>query len=217
MPYDALLFDLDGTLIDTESVALLTGMAAFAAMGHPVDRAFMHRLVGVDLPTAAGIIGAALPGLDQKGLQAHWHRAFVQAIDEDLPLKPGALDLVSARHRPMAVVTSSGRDEAHHKLRRSGLHGYFETVVTLADVSAPKPAPDPYLLAAERLGVSPNRCLVFEDSETGAEAAHRAGCIVVQVPDVAPATGRWSHHLARDLVHGAQMAGLVAPGTALRG
>ncbi len=67
MPYDALLFDLDGTLVDTETVALTTGMAAFAAMGHPVDRAFMQRLVGVDLPTAAGIIGAALPTLDQKG------------------------------------------------------------------------------------------------------------------------------------------------------
>lgn len=209
MLYDALLFDLDGTLIDTESVAMLTGMAAFAAMGHPVDLGFMHRLVGVDQPTASGIIGAALPSLDQKSLQSHWHRAFVQAIDEDLPLKPGALDLVAARHRPMAVVTSSGRDEAHHKLRRSGLDAYFEIVVTLADVTSPKPAPDPYLLAAERLGVSPTRCLAFEDSETGAEAAHRAGCTVVQVPDVAPTTGRWSHHLARDLLHGAQMAGLL--------
>lgn len=208
MPFDALLFDLDGTLIDTETVALQTGMQAFAAMGHPVDKIFMQRLVGVDLPTAAGIIGAALPALDQKGLQALWHNAFVAAINQDLPLKPGALALLSARHRPMAIVTSSGRDEAHHKLRLTGLDVFFDTVVTLADVTAPKPAPDPYLLAAERLGVAPGRCLVFEDSETGAEAAHRAGCIVVQVPDVGPATGRWSHHLAPTLLDGARMAGI---------
>lgn len=209
MTYDALLFDLDGTLIDTETVAMATGMAAFAAMGHPVGPEFMRRLVGVDLPTASGIIGAALPTLDQAGLQAHWHRAFVTEIDRDLPLKPGALDLLSARHRPMALVTSSGRDEAHHKLRRSGLHAYFDVVVTLADVTTPKPAPEPYLLAAERLGVAPARCLAFEDSETGAEAAHRAGCTVVQIPDVGQATGRWSHHLARDLLHGAALAGLT--------
>ncbi|TXI05216.1 MAG: HAD family phosphatase [Pseudorhodobacter sp.] len=208
MPYDALLFDLDGTLIDTETVAMTTGMAAFAAMGHPVDAGFMQQLVGVDLPTAAGIIGAALPTLDQNGLQSHWHRAFAAAIDDNLPLKPGALDLLSARHRPMALVTSSGQAEAHHKLRVTGLAAHFTTIVTLADVTRPKPAPEPYLLAAERLGVSPARCLVFEDSEAGAEAAHRAGCTVVQIPDVGPVTGRWAHFQAETLLDGARLAGL---------
>ena len=158
MPYDALLFDLDGTLIDTETVAMATGMAAFAALGHPVDQRFMQRLVGVDLPSAAVIISAAHPTLNQDELQHHWHRAFAAEIDRGLPLKPGALELLSARHRPMALVTSSGHDEAHHKLRLTGLHLYFDAVVTLADVTSPKPAPQPYLLAAERLGVSPARC-----------------------------------------------------------
>lgn len=209
MPYDALLFDLDGTLIDTETVALTTGMAAFAAMGYPVDRAFMQRLVGVDLPSAAGIIGAALPDLDQKGLQTHWHQAFSAAIDANLPLKPGAVEILSARHRPMALVTSSGQAEALHKLRVTGLAVHFDAVVTLADVTRPKPAPEPYLLAAERLGVSPARCLVFEDSEAGAEAAHRAGCTVVQVPDVGPVSGRWAHFQAPSLIEGARLAGLL--------
>ena len=70
--YDAILFDLDGTLIDTESIALVTGMAAFAAHGHEVDEAFMHGLVGKDEPTAAQIIRAALPGVDLEAVNLHW-------------------------------------------------------------------------------------------------------------------------------------------------
>jgi HAD superfamily hydrolase (TIGR01509 family) len=208
--FDAVFFDLDGTLIDTESVAMQTGMAAFAAQGFDVDHAFMARLVGVDLPTAAGIIGAALPSIDHTALQSVWREGFSRAIEADLPLKSGAIKLLSARLVRAALVTSSGQSEAHHKLRLTGLDAYFETVVTLADVNKPKPHPEPYLLAATRLGVDPSRCLVFEDSETGAEAAYLAGCTVVQVPDVGPATGKWAHHLAPDLLIGAKMAGLLA-------
>jgi hypothetical protein len=74
--YDALLFDLDGTLIDTESIALATGLAAFAAAGHPVDEDFMHRLVGRDEPTAAAIIRAALPAADLDAINRSWRAAF---------------------------------------------------------------------------------------------------------------------------------------------
>ena len=107
------------------------------------------------------------------------------------------------------MVTSSGRDEAHHKIGVVGLRAAFPTVVTVDDVTRAKPDPEPYLLAARLLGVSPSRCLVFEDSEAGAEAAHRAGCVVVQVPDVVQASGRWAHHVAPDLMSGARRAGLL--------
>jgi len=206
---DAIFFDLDGTLIDTESLAVASGLAAFAAVGHPVEESFMHGLIGKDMPTAGRLIAAALPALDQDALHRHWGQGFHAATAKGLALKPGAEALLAARLRPMALVTSSGRDEAHRKLDIAGLTGKFETVVTFHDVAAPKPAPDPYLLAAQRLGVSPARCLVFEDSETGAESAHRAGCIVVQVPDIAPSQGRWAHHLAEDILAGARLAGLL--------
>jgi beta-phosphoglucomutase-like phosphatase (HAD superfamily) len=81
--------------------------------------------------------------------------------------------------------------------------------VTVDDVTQPKPHPEPYLLAAQLLGVAPARCLVFEDSEAGSEAAHRAGMVVVQVPDVVPSDGKWAHHLALDLMSGARAAGLI--------
>ena len=206
--FDAILFDLDGTLVDTESLAMAAGMAAFAELGHPVSESFMHGLVGKDLPTAGRLIAQALPTLDQAALHPIWHGAFLEKVAQGLPLKPGAEALLAARLRPMAIVTSSRRREAEHKLGVAGIAGAFAHVVTYDDVAAPKPAPEPYLLAAQLLGVDPARCLVFEDSETGAEAAFRAGCRVVQVPDVVPSEGRWAHHLASDLIEGARLAGL---------
>lgn len=207
--YDAVLFDLDGTLIDTESIALMTGMAAFAAHGHEVDHAFMHALVGKDEPTAARLIRAALPHADLEAVNLHWRAGFAAGVDSGLTLKTGAGELLAQAGKPLAIVTSTGRAGAHHKLAIAGIAQAFTHVVTLDDVTAPKPAPDPYLLAAQLFGVAPSRCLVFEDSETGAEAAHRAGCVVVQVPDVVPSQGRWAHHLAPDLLTGARMAGLI--------
>ncbi len=207
--FDALFFDLDGTLVDTESIALETGIAAFAAHGHAVDATFMHRLVGRDEPTAARIIRESLPTADLEAVNRHWRAAFADGVDRGLALKPGAAELLTALPQPMAIVTSTGREGAHRKLGIAGIADHFTHVVTLDDVTAPKPAPAPYLLAASLFGIDPARCLVFEDSETGAEAAHRAGCVVVQVPDVVPSQGRWAHHLAPDLLTGARMAGLL--------
>ena len=81
--------------------------------------------------------------------------------------------------------------------------------VTFDDVTLAKPAPEPFLLAAALLGVDPKRCLAFEDSEAGAEAAHRAGMTVIQVPDINPASGQFAHIVAPYLLTGAREIGLL--------
>jgi HAD superfamily hydrolase (TIGR01509 family) len=206
--YDAVLFDLDGTLIDSEAVAVRTGLATFHQMGHPVDPAFFHSIIGKDNPTATRMIAAAFPHINVDALNAAWTKGFQAAMATEIPLKPLVHETLSAISLPRAIVTSSRRDEARSKLVRAALDTYFFHVVVLEDVTAAKPCPDPYLLAARLLQVDPARCLVFEDSETGAEAAHRAGCVVVQVPDILPSSGRWAHHVASDLWSGATAAGL---------
>lgn len=209
--FDAIFFDLDGTLIDTETIAMSAGIAAFAAHGHAVDAAFMHRLIGKDEPATAAILTAAFPGADLAPVRRDWTAGFEAGLALGLPLKPGAVELLAATtDRKRALVTSTGRPGALRKLAIAGLEGHFDTVITLHDVTAAKPDPAPYLLAAARLSLPPARCLVFEDSETGAESGHRAGCTVVQVPDVLAPTGRWAHHIAPDLMAGARLAGLLA-------
>lgn len=209
--YDAIFFDLDGTLIDTERLAVQTGAAAFAAFGHQDSEDLLMRLIGVDQPTSARLIAEACPGLDAAALRRHWNAGFDHALAHEVPMKPGARELVQdlARQHPLALVTSSGRAAALDKLTRSGLMPSFRAIIAREDVTQPKPAPEPYLLAASRLGARAERCLVFEDSEPGAEAAHAAGMRVVQVADLLPPTGRFAHHVAADLRSGAAWAGLA--------
>lgn len=207
--FDAVFFDLDGTLIDTERLAMAATMAAFTAMGFRVEQDFLHDLVGKDMPTGERLIAAQFPDLDLSELDQRVAFAMNQELLSGMPLKPGVRALLAMISQPKAIVTSSSRQSAVRKVTQASLMDDFQHLITLDDVTFAKPKPDPYLLAAKRLGVAPSRCLVFEDSEVGAEAAHTAGMRVVQVPDLVPTEGRFAHHVADDLISGARAAGLI--------
>ena len=214
-PFDAVVFDLDGTLIDTESLCNAAGAEACARLGFPVSLEFFEGLAGIDDRTRARLIEehTGRP-VEYRAFLAEWDRLCTLRFQQGIPLKPGAvelLDRLSAAGLPLALATSSREGPAREKFEGAGLLPLFRTVVTFDDVAAPKPAPDPYLLAAERLGVEPRRCLAFEDSETGARSAQAAGLTVVQVPDLHPTKGAHAHIVASSLLEGAALAGLLAP------
>ncbi|SNR25078.1 HAD family hydrolase [Puniceibacterium sediminis] len=208
--YSAVLFDLDGTLIDSERLSIAAGQAAFAALGHAVEQTFLHQLIGKDRNSGDAILRAQLPNLDLDALDHHWTIEARRLHTAGIDLKPGALALLNdlaAREIPCGIVTSSQSISAQEKISLTGLDKYFSTVVTVNCVTRAKPAPDAYLLAAQRLEVDPTACLVFEDSDTGAQAAHTAGMRVVQVPDLLPTAGHHAHHVAPSLLAGARAAG----------
>jgi len=212
--FDAVVFDLDGTLLDTEALTQAAGILAFADCGVMVDPAFLHSLIGRDDITGAGIIRAQFPAMDFDAFTARWTHQVATHYAGGIPLKPGTHDLLGALRLPIALATSSSRAQLEYKLSVTDIAPYFQHFVTLNDVQNAKPAPDPFLLAAHLLGVDPARCVAFEDSEAGAESAHRAGMTVVQIPDINPASGRFAHLIASDLLTGARKIGLLSRGIA---
>ena len=166
--------------------------AAGTALGYPFDEGLFLEMVGVhrdaNRATLAARFGDAFP-IDDFYVESDARVA--QLSDGGVPLRPGVialLDHLGARGVPCAVATSTMSPRAEEHLRAAGLFDRFATVVTRSDVARPKPAPDPYLLAAERLRARPAHCLALEDSHNGVRAAAAAGMAVVMIPDLLPAT-----------------------------
>ncbi len=211
--YAAAIFDLDGLLLDTERLAIAAGYETLTGLGWPHSEGLFERLVGIDDVTGSREIAAHFgAGFPLDDFRQGWNTLFADRLEGGIDLRPGALQLLGALGSvglPCAIATSSQRQSALKKLAITGLEGHFATVVSVDCIVNPKPAPDPYLEAARRLGMDPAQCIAFEDSDTGAAAAHSAGMTVVQVPDMLQTTGPHAHHLAPDLITGARMAGLI--------
>ncbi|MFV0492635.1 MAG: HAD family hydrolase [Pseudorhodobacter sp.] len=211
--FDAVIFDLDGTLLDTESGSHMAAISALARLDAGADPEFLRKTAGVDDITTARMIRTHYPHIDHETFFAIWKEETIKTQTKGIPTKPGAWELLEAIRQPIVLATSSRRVDADRKLSIARMGHCFAYVVTCDDVTAPKPAPEPYLLAARLVGVDPARCLAFEDSDTGAESAHRAGMTVVQVPDINPSAGHFANLLAGSLLEGARQIGLLPSGS----
>jgi HAD superfamily hydrolase (TIGR01509 family) len=188
--FAAYLFDLDGTLIDSMPVHLRAWTMAMehAGLAVPFDVDYFYALGGVPTFESAVIYGQHYGlALDPHHVVEEKEQLYLTLLDEVRLITPVAdfARRVSATH-PVAVVTGGGPEIAYPALDATGLRSLFPVVVTPEDVAPGrgKPAPDMFLLAAARLDVAPERCLVFEDAMPGVEAAKAAGMQVVMVPRV---------------------------------
>lgn len=187
-PFQAVIFDMDGTLLDTESVFKTIVFEVCSELGFEMTDAVHMSMVGGSHEHTNKLLiesyGVAFPYtlFDERCRVIMRERSH-----SGVPVKPGALELVTElrdRQIPTAVATSSRNPHAQHHLGAAGLLDLFDTVVTRDDVVNPKPHPEPYLTAAKRLGVDPLHCLALEDSHAGVRAAHAAGMQTVMVPDL---------------------------------
>jgi len=187
-PFEAAIFDMDGTLLDTEAVFRDIVFDVCTELGFEMTDDVHRSMVGSSHERTNQLLieayGVAFPYamFDEKCRVTMRERSHT-----GVPVKPGAVEFITelrARGIPAAVATSSRNPHAEHHLSAAGLLDLFETVVTRDDVVNPKPHPEPYLTAAERLGVNPRRCLALEDSHSGVRAAHAAGMQTVMVPDL---------------------------------
>jgi HAD superfamily hydrolase (TIGR01509 family) len=187
-PFSAIVFDMDGTLLDTESVFREIVFDVTAGLGFTMTDSIHHRMVGssheVTTQVLAESYGVAFP-------YAHFDelcRSRMKVrMEEAVPVKAGVHELLaelSDRGIPTAVATSSRSAHALAHLGNAGILSTFQTLVTRDDVANPKPHPEPYLMAASRLGVAPELCVAVEDSHVGVRAAHAAGMQTIMVPDI---------------------------------
>jgi HAD superfamily hydrolase (TIGR01509 family) len=185
----AVLWDMDGTLVDTEPYWIAAEHAIVAEHGGTWNDEFAHQLVGNDLMVSAQFIRDHSPITwePERIVEELLGRVVVQ-VQEHVPWRPGARELLTdlrAAGVPNALVTMSWRSLADAVV--SALpEGAFEAVVTGDEVEHGKPHPEPYHVAARLLGVDPARCVAIEDSPTGVRSAVAAGVPTLAVPHVVP-------------------------------
>jgi HAD superfamily hydrolase (TIGR01509 family) len=199
----AVLFDMDGLLIDSEPIWSIAEEEVTAHLGGPWRPEIKAALVGKRVDQTAQVFLSFAPesGRDEAYVVDFLLRRMAELFRQRLPWQPGARELLDELRRrgiPLGLVSSSFR-----KLVDAALDdmGYERFAVTVAgdEVTHAKPHPEPYLRAAIALGADPASCIVLEDSLTGVQAGEAAGCVVVAVPSVVPVPAAEGRHVVASL------------------
>lgn len=176
----ALLFDCDGTLVDTMALHRIVWHQIFGRYGFEITDGWWEEYANVALgPFVRAVVADADDALAEQLLQ-EGNALFLEALHLLQPIEH-VVEIAREHHGrlPMAVVTGGFRDVVVPSLDTVGITGLFDVIVTADDVVHSKPAPDLYLRAMEALGVGPQECIVYEDSEIGMASARAAGISTV--------------------------------------
>jgi HAD superfamily hydrolase (TIGR01509 family) len=199
---DAVFFDMDGLLVDSEPLWFEVETQIMARMGGAWSHADQQQLVGgpASRSLAYMLARAARPAPEET--VARWMAEGINGLvrRHGVPMMPGTRELLAelrAAGVRRALVTSAHRDLMDAVLEKTG--AAFDVTVCAEDIRHGKPDPEPYLLAAGLLGVDPGRCAALEDSLTGIASAEAAGCAVIAVPSVAPVPARPGRVIVRSL------------------
>ncbi len=178
-PFEAVIFDCDGVLVDTERLANRVWKRMLAGLGLHLEEQELHfhftgNTTAANLTTASELIGTPLPD----GFHDNLRQGFWEEVSQGMPMIPYIEEALDALSLPKATATNAVRREMIYKLEQTGLNRYFHHCVCVEDVKHPKPAPDIYLHTANLLGVPASMCAVVEDSPAGIKAATSAGMTV---------------------------------------
>ena len=182
--FDAFIFDCDGTLADTMPTHYDAWCRALGEHASLFSESVFYSLGGVPTARIVEILnekhGLSLPVdalVEEK-------EAVFESLSETIQPIAGIVEVARRFHtlKPMAVASGGHRHIVKRTLRTIGVHDLFDAIVCAEDYTHGKPHPEPFLVAAQRLGVRPERCLVFEDTEPGKAAAHAAGMACILVP-----------------------------------
>ncbi|MFZ1382805.1 MAG: HAD family phosphatase [Scrofimicrobium sp.] len=184
---DAVIFDMDGVLVDTEAAHETLGEEYFRSKGLDMPPEVTRTLIGATGEQFWGTFEARNPGVDSSSVRRDYDEFMdSQLTDYAAIINPGVVELIASIKNAgirIALATSSGRDNAERVLRQCGLQEFFDVVVCGADVAESKPSPQIFLRAAELLGVEPSSCVVVEDSHNGVRAGKASGAVVLGKED----------------------------------
>ena len=185
------IFDMDGLLFDTERVYQQTWHEIADERGVILGSGFVKDISGTNGARMRQVVEDYYQVSDGTGIIEDCMRRIREKLSRQVPMKKGVLEILEFFREnkvPIAVASSSATEQIVSNLETAGIREYFSEIVSGTEVKRGKPAPDIFLLAAEKISCKPGDCYVFEDSENGIKAGYAAGCRTVMVPDLMEAS-----------------------------